>query len=124
MFIYSSTPLHERGGHQGTATRAVGALLSRGTQHGLGVHGATPSNTSRFFSADFGLVHLIALDLNVRVVRDDVGETVGGSVSCTACYVCIPLDEEPVVSSIYGVSAVCSLHFFCAYACDVGVLRK
>ena len=56
------------GGQRGsgsTATSALGALLSRGTHHAAGLHGSTPSNTSRFFSVDFGLVHLIALDLNM-----------------------------------------------------------
>ena len=35
--------------------QAVGAASAGGA------HGAAPSNTSRFFSADIGLVHFIAL---------------------------------------------------------------
>lgn len=31
----------------------------------MGLHGTTPSNTSRYTSADIGLVHMIALDLNL-----------------------------------------------------------
>jgi hypothetical protein len=48
-----------------TATSTLGMFLSRGNHHGAGLHGSTPSNTSRFFSVDLGLVHLIALDFNV-----------------------------------------------------------
>ena len=56
-----------------TATSALGALLSRGNHHGAGVHGATPSHTSRFFSADWGLIHFVALDLNVYYGNDPCG---------------------------------------------------
>ena len=62
--------VHDGHGGRSTATHALGALLSRGNHHGVGVHGSSPSNTSRFFSADFGLIHFIALDLNVS---DGVG---------------------------------------------------
>ena len=54
-----------RHGGRSTATSALGALLSTGNHHAAGTHGSLPSNTSRYFSVDFGLVHLIALDLNV-----------------------------------------------------------
>ena len=57
-----------------TATSALGALLSRGTHHAAGLHGSTPSNTSRYFSVDFGLVHLVALDLNMYFGTDDCGD--------------------------------------------------
>jgi len=57
-----------------TATSALGALISRGTHHAAGLHGSTPSNTSRFFSVDFGLVHLVALDLNMYFGTDDCGD--------------------------------------------------
>ena len=29
-----------------------------------GVHGPVPTNTSRYVSTDFGLIHLVGLDLN------------------------------------------------------------
>lgn len=61
----SEGAVEEEGGRS-TATHALGAMLSRGNQHGLGQFGSTPSNTSRFFSTDFGLIHFVALDLNVR----------------------------------------------------------
>lgn len=35
-----------------------------------GVHGSTPSNTSRYFSVDMGLVHLVALDFNLYYGND------------------------------------------------------
>ena len=44
-----------------TAASALGALLSKATWHGASVGGAVPSNTSRWFSVDYGLVHLIAV---------------------------------------------------------------
>lgn len=52
-------------GIRSSATSQLGALLSTGLSHGVGREGATPSGTSRWFSSDFGLVHWIALDLNV-----------------------------------------------------------
>eukprot|EP00662_Eupelagonemidae_sp_cell21_P023602 gene23602-25632_t len=56
------------GGHT-SATSALGAFLSAGNHHGPataagGSSGGVASNTSRYFSADFGLVHLVALSLN------------------------------------------------------------
>jgi hypothetical protein len=52
-----------------SATTALGAFLSAGNHHGAGttVDGSTnsiPSHSSRYFSVDFGLVHLVALSLN------------------------------------------------------------
>ena len=68
-----------------TATSALGAFLSTGNFHALARHHhpsdhqmskvddaprlprqAHPSNTSRYFSLDYGLIHFVALDLNVR----------------------------------------------------------
>lgn len=57
-----------------TADTALGAILSRGNHHGAGSHGGVPSGTSRFYSVDFGLVHFIALDLNMYNAVDDCGE--------------------------------------------------
>ena len=56
-----------------TATSALGKLLSLGNHHGSGTGGSTPSNTSRYFSVDFGLVHLISLDFNLYYGMDDCG---------------------------------------------------
>jgi len=39
-------------------------MLSAGNHHGPGVHGAVPSKSSRYFSVDFGLTHLVGLSLN------------------------------------------------------------
>ena len=47
-----------------SATSALGAFLSAGNHHGPGVHAKVPSKTSRYFSVDFGLTHLVALSLN------------------------------------------------------------
>ena len=70
-----------------TATSPLGAFLSTGNFHSVaGAHkddtehnriGADngirrsphASNTSRYFSLDFGLIHFVALDLNVRSAR-------------------------------------------------------
>jgi hypothetical protein len=48
-----------------TATSPLGALLSAGLHHSAGLGGSLASNTSRYFSVDFGLIHFVALDLNV-----------------------------------------------------------
>eukprot|EP00041_Stephanoeca_diplocostata_P041521 m.8228 g.8228 ORF g.8228 m.8228 type:complete len:350 (+) comp6141_c0_seq2:1542-2591(+) len=37
------------------------------------LQGSTPSNTSRYFSVDFGLVHLVALDFNMYYGDDPCG---------------------------------------------------
>jgi hypothetical protein len=47
-----------------TAVTALGAHLTRGTFYGAGLHGAVPSNTSRYASATIGLIHVAGLDLN------------------------------------------------------------
>jgi hypothetical protein len=47
-----------------SATSALGAMLSAGNHHGPGVHASVPSKTSRYFSVDFGLTHLVGLSLN------------------------------------------------------------
>eukprot|EP01064_Diplonema_japonicum_P020458 TRINITY_DN2991_c1_g1_i2.p1 TRINITY_DN2991_c1_g1~~TRINITY_DN2991_c1_g1_i2.p1 ORF type:complete len:756 (+),score=271.88 TRINITY_DN2991_c1_g1_i2:58-2268(+) len=56
-----------------SATSALGYLLSAGNHHGVGVHGALPSNTSRYFSVNYGKVHLVALDLNGYYGTDPCG---------------------------------------------------
>ena len=48
-----------------TATSALGHHLAAGSLLGMGSHGASPSNTSRYTSADIGLIHMVALDLNL-----------------------------------------------------------
>ena len=55
------------GGGATSATTALGAFLAAGNAHGAGTTASgrsVPSNTSRYFSVDFGLVHLVALSLN------------------------------------------------------------
>ena len=52
---------------------ALHNLLNMGNAHGSAAHGATPSNSSRYFSSDFGLVHLIALDFNIYYGLDPCG---------------------------------------------------
>ena len=47
-----------------TAESALGELLTRATFLGSGIHAEIPSNTSRYFSIDVGLVHIAGLDLN------------------------------------------------------------
>jgi hypothetical protein len=55
-----------------SATTALGAFLSAGNHHAAATSvgsedtysESVPSHTSRYFSADFGLVHLVALSLN------------------------------------------------------------
>jgi hypothetical protein len=47
-----------------TADSALGALLTAGNHHGPGVHATVPSRTSRYFSVNFGLLHVVALSLN------------------------------------------------------------
>eukprot|EP00755_Sulcionema_specki_P013818 Sspe_Gene.55010::Locus_30304_Transcript_1_1_Confidence_1.000_Length_1890::g.55010::m.55010 len=49
---------------ESTATSAMGAFLSAGNHHSAAWHSTVPSYTSRYFSVDFGLLHLIALNLN------------------------------------------------------------
>mmetsp|Transcript_17259 Transcript_17259/g.44979 ORF Transcript_17259/g.44979 Transcript_17259/m.44979 type:complete len:583 (+) Transcript_17259:71-1819(+) len=47
-----------------TATSALGHLLSKGTMYAAGVHGPTPTFNSRYVSSNFGLIHMVGLDLN------------------------------------------------------------
>ena len=56
-----------------TATSRLGALLTMGNHHAGAVHGSVPSDTSRFFSVDFGLVHVVAIDLNAYYGDDPCG---------------------------------------------------
>jgi hypothetical protein len=49
---------------ESTADSALGALIAHGNHKGPAVHSPTPSHSSRYFSVDFGLVHLVALSLN------------------------------------------------------------
>ena len=42
----------------------MGHHLATGTLYGMGSHGVIPSNTSRYTSADVGLIHMVGLDLN------------------------------------------------------------
>jgi len=55
--------------HTSTATTALGHLLTKGTMY-ASVHNAVPSNTSRYTATDYGLVHVIGLDL----MNFDVGQ--------------------------------------------------
>ena len=53
-------------GHS-SATSAMGAFLSAGSHHGPATTssgGTVPSHTSRYFSVNFGLTHLVALSMN------------------------------------------------------------
>lgn len=58
-------PALDHYGGRSTATTPLGHLLSFGTHHGVGNTGPVPSGTSRYYSVDLGLVHFIALDLNM-----------------------------------------------------------
>ena len=58
-----------------TATSALGALLSKAAFAGAGSQGPVPSGTSRWFSTDIGLVHLVALDLNLYFGTDSNNAT-------------------------------------------------
>jgi hypothetical protein len=42
-----------------TATTALGHHLATGTLYGMGSHGLVPSNTSRYTSADVGLIQVV-----------------------------------------------------------------
>jgi hypothetical protein len=61
--VYGADPGHWR--HpptRSTATSALGHLLTKGTMY-ASVHNAVPSNTSRYTATDYGIVHVIGLDL-------------------------------------------------------------
>jgi hypothetical protein len=49
---------------ESTADSALGAFIANGNHKGPAIHSPTPSHSSRYFSVDFGLVHLVALSLN------------------------------------------------------------
>ena len=51
-------------GGRTTATSPFGFFMSRSNQMGSGSGGPVPSHTSRYFSADFGLIHFAGIDLN------------------------------------------------------------
>ena len=57
-----------------TAASALGSLLSLSSFHSGGLHSGMPSNTSRFYSVDLGLIHFVALDLNLYNGVDLCGE--------------------------------------------------
>eukprot|EP00040_Diaphanoeca_grandis_P044266 m.11825 g.11825 ORF g.11825 m.11825 type:complete len:626 (-) comp9000_c0_seq1:97-1974(-) len=62
-----------------TADTALGRMLATGNHHGAGSHSndqttTTPSGTSRYYSVDFGLIHFVALDLNMYNGVDTCGE--------------------------------------------------
>ena len=61
--------LGQQNASSSTATSALGHLLTKGLRLGAGAHGssaagARPSGTSRYFSVDIGLIHVVGLDLN------------------------------------------------------------
>ena len=52
-------------GGRTTAETPLGFFMARANQQGGGRGGPVPSETSRYFGVDFGLIHFAALDLNV-----------------------------------------------------------
>lgn len=67
-------------GASSTADTALGRILATGNHHGPGTNpkgssNGTPSGTSRYYSIDFGLIHFVALDLNMYNAVDLCGET-------------------------------------------------
>jgi hypothetical protein len=62
----SRAQARELDGHS-SASSALGAFLSAGNHHGpatFSAGAAVPSHTSRYFSVNFGLTHLVALSMN------------------------------------------------------------
>ena len=57
-----------------TATSALGYFLSTGNYHAAGKHSPQPSGSSRYFSSDIGMVHMVALDFNLYYGCDACGE--------------------------------------------------
>ena len=57
---------------EGSAVLTV-SLTAAGAIHGAGSSGHVPSNSSRYFSVDMGMIHLIALDLNPYFGCDPLG---------------------------------------------------
>ena len=62
-----------------TADTALGRLLATGNHHAAGSHGGVPSGTSRYYSVDLGLIHFVALDLNMYNGVDTCGELCRGA---------------------------------------------
>jgi hypothetical protein len=62
--ISASASRHSPQSLESTATTALGHHLATGTLYGMGSHGLIPSGTSRYTSADIGLIHMVGLDLN------------------------------------------------------------
>eukprot|EP00656_Telonema_subtile_P040233 TRINITY_DN452_c0_g1_i1.p1 TRINITY_DN452_c0_g1~~TRINITY_DN452_c0_g1_i1.p1 ORF type:complete len:602 (-),score=155.73 TRINITY_DN452_c0_g1_i1:145-1950(-) len=58
------------GASTSSATSALGDLLSKTTLLGAGKHSGVPSNTSRYFSVDIGMIHIAAVDLNAGSLGD------------------------------------------------------
>ena len=48
-----------------TATSSLGYFQSLGLSYSLSMHGSFPSGTSRYYSTDLGLIHLIGIDTNI-----------------------------------------------------------
>ena len=69
-----TSSLQKTHGGVSTATSALGSLLSLSSFHSGGLHSGVPSNTSRFFSVDLGLIHFVALDLNIYNGVDNCGK--------------------------------------------------
>eukprot|EP01061_Rhynchopus_euleeides_P005569 TRINITY_DN147_c0_g1_i2.p2 TRINITY_DN147_c0_g1~~TRINITY_DN147_c0_g1_i2.p2 ORF type:complete len:710 (+),score=299.28 TRINITY_DN147_c0_g1_i2:95-2131(+) len=67
------TPKELRG--HATATSALGYLLAAGNHHGAGLQSSVPSDTSRYFSVDLGMMHLVALNMNGYFGVDSCGDT-------------------------------------------------
>ena len=59
-----STAKHEPPSSTHSATSSLGLQLAAGGTLGGG-SGPVPSNTSRFFSVDIGLFHLVAIEQNI-----------------------------------------------------------
>ena len=66
-FLSPSTARTDNLGGVSTATTPLHHLLAFGSHHAAGSAGPAPSGTSRYYSVDIGLVHFIALDLNMCV---------------------------------------------------------
>ena len=64
-FLSPSTARTDNLGGVSTATTPLHHLLAFGSHHAAGSAGPAPSGTSRYYSVDIGLVHFIALDLNM-----------------------------------------------------------
>lgn len=63
--MYNSYIWDNKESNRSTATSALGYLQSLGLSYGLSDQGNIPSGTSRYYSVNVGLVHIIAIDTNV-----------------------------------------------------------